>query len=47
MKVRQKPRPYQGANDPNCNVSDQAKSSTLNQLACKPTRDQAHEQNDE
>lgn len=47
MKVWQKPVPYQGAHDSNCNVSDQAESSTLNQLASKPTRDQAHEQNDE
>jgi len=47
MKVWQKPVPYQGAHDSNCNVSDQAESSTLNQLASKPTRDQPHEQNDE
>jgi hypothetical protein len=37
MKVWQKPVPYQGAHDSNCNVSDQAESSTLNQLASKPT----------
>jgi len=46
VQMRQKPSAYQSTNNSNRNVGDQPKSSTLNNLDRKPTRDQSNKQND-